>query len=78
MDLAENGAVSLHRVIQFDQIKKEEIIGKGATATVYKAQFEGNAVAFKEFAGTAELSQFRKEVAMMRFLFFCLFLLYFF
>lgn len=68
LDLAGKGSVSLHRIIKSDEIQKADIIGKGGTAVVYCAKFSGTNVAYKEFIeGAVTMSEFRREVALMRF-----------
>ena len=68
LDLAGQGLVSLHRVIELQNITKGDVIGKGGTAVVYCATFGGKNIAYKEFIeGTVTMAEFRREVALMRF-----------
>lgn len=69
LDLAGQGKVSLHSFIKAEEIKKGDIIGKGGTAIVYCATYNNSKVAYKEFIeGSVTMSEFRREVALMRYI----------
>ena len=65
LDLASRGSITLHKIIDEKSIKVGEVVGQGATAAVFKATYENQTVAFKEFVEGTDLMQFRREVAMM-------------
>ena len=66
LDLCSEGAVSLHHIIKESEITKQELVGKGGTAIVFRAEYNGAIVAYKEFIEGAPLKEFYREVAMMR------------
>jgi len=68
LNSAAEGEITLHREIPVETVQKEKEIGKGGTATVYTASFEGQTVALKEFVSGTNLKEFRREVALMRLL----------
>jgi len=59
-----------HTQITLNDIEKSEIIAEGSTAKVYKAKYQGQLVALKEFRShdlPHEILDFKREIAIMRF-----------
>ena len=71
LDLCAEGSVSIHRVIKETDLELGPLVGKGGTAVVYRAEYNGTTVAYKEFIEGAPLKEFYREVAMMRCVFLC-------
>ena len=66
MQFAQEGKVFIHNEIRSEDLETLESIGKGATANVYRAVHKGVHVVYKEFYEGVDMTEFYKEVAMMR------------
>src|SRR3990167_1216668 len=67
LQYAYEGKLSIFNFIPHNAIQIGSLIGKGATAVVHKATFNSSPVAYKEFYEGVNITEFNKEVTIMRY-----------